>query len=629
MYVVSNQEDLLLCGAGMRLCSRMLAGPQMGGIRQVVPGLSTEDCRLISAGSIRHFPILVRTDSDLVAGAVESSIEFSRIRELIFRSEEERNRVAHVRMRDVLLDGMPTSVLPELFELPESFLEYEACDVGALSSMRSSNRAAGALCGALAVVQSREDVGDAIALLFGDRQESPINVFLADGYYPGSSATELALLAACCDTLSHAREENEIDPTRIADLMVRESAKLAIPVQQRVMKWRDWLSPRLNYQVSLEPSDFTDPHENQSAVLRAFTLLLFRKGLASLVGEKSKGRSVGPMVSIIAAALAGFREGLDGIDVTVKQRTTGVVDSLACMLDATPEDARSSLARFFDVGVEPADSRVLVRFLPSSHIVFDSQADNGALLERIIALIEAGGLAVKRDGEFISIDDLGGHVRLRIEEQAVPPAISAHGTIGTPSVSAKQKTSKKSPTNRAKKRTRSNDRQPKDVKVMMPDDDQASQEEVGGKVSRADEACLSAGESNQVQEEESAYDIGSENVPDHAIKDGDMSAAVSKPDIHSDANSERIVRLNEDGEKTGGDEGSTDMVAARGNGDSKLRTSTLDDSAKSPPADSQSLAGPGDLFGGETNVKSSRALRKTSSGRATKKPKSRSKGGDV
>lgn len=619
MYAVSNQEDLLLCGAGMRLCSRMLAGPQIGGIRRVVPGLSSEDCRLISADSIRHFPILVRADSDLGAGVLESSIEFSRVREFIFRSEDERNRVAHVRMRDVALDGMPTAVVPKLFELPDSALEYEKCDPAALAVVRSSNWTAGAFCGALAVVMSRMDVGPAMAPLFGDAQGSPINVFFNHGHAPNISITEAALLAACCDALTDARADNEIDPSLIADLMVKKSAKLALPLQQRVMKWRDWLKPRLDYQVSLEPSDFTDPHENQSAVLRAFTLLLFRKGLASLVGEKAKGRSAGPMVSILAAALAGFREGLDGIDIAIKQRTTGVVDAIACTLDATPGPVRDSLAGFFDVSVEPVGSRVVLRFLPTSHIVFDGQADNRTLLERIITLLGAGGLAVKRDGEFISIEDSGEKVHLRVEAQAEPNATPEIGPADRSRGSVKKSARRKSPAKRSKNQASTGDLQSKDVEVMAPHDDQTLQDQAGEQASGPDEIAVAADGSNRVLEEGASYVIDSESSRDQAIIDGERSTAVQ---------SEQGLMRNRDGEGTAGVESSEGVVVAGEDGDPALRISKPDSDA-AIASDSDSPAATGDLFGGEARVKHSRTPKEPSSGRSRGKARSRGKTTDA
>ena len=229
MYAVSNQEDLLLCGAGMRLCRRMLAGPQLGCMRQIVPGLSSEDCGFVSADSVRHFPILVRVDSELALGPLGDSIEFSMVRELIFRSEDERSRVAHVRMKDVVLEGIPTAVRPKLFAQDCSVLAREESDATALAPIQASNRAAGALCGALAVVVSRRDVGPAMVPFFGTVQESPLNVFFGRCRSAKAFASESALLAICCNALNDARESNESDPSLLADLLMRESSVLAPP----------------------------------------------------------------------------------------------------------------------------------------------------------------------------------------------------------------------------------------------------------------------------------------------------------------------------------------------------------------------------------------------------------------
>ena len=626
MYVVSNQEDMLLSGASMRLCDRMLAGPHIGSPRQVVPGLSLEDCRLVSDDSIRHFPILVKLDSTVTGRVLDESIELSRVRELLFRSEEERERIAHVRMKDVNLEGIPTAVRSELFELEDSAFLQVASEAGANASTLSSNRSAGALCGALAVIESRKDAGAAIAPLFCNGQEALLNVFLDFSQGAMASDAESTLLAVACRTLIDAREANEYAPSLVADLIVRNSSVLPQSLQQRVSKWRAWLQPRLDYEVPMESSDFTDPHQNQSAVLRAFTLLLFRKGLSSLISEKPKGRAAGPLVSILAGALAGFREGLDGIDIRVKERATGVVDTVACRLDAALGKEKIDISRFFNVSEDPSTSRVCLRFVPTSHIVFEGATDNKTLLDRVIALLAAGGLSVERFGEDISIEGSGEVVLLR--------------QVQTKSDESREVAPSRGASDRSDgriKRGRSNQKPVKESigkQYLNPDEARGRQETAengaplsdGSARSEADvpksDGAPSVNERNQVKEEQGSYASRSDRHAIQSNADGADQTEGPKVDTSADSERTKLDALGNDDDVGGLLKKDAEFVEIDDmNQDSNFMHSDAVDTQVGVEEFSESA----DLFGGKPKTKKPKRPRKSSSGAKAEKPESRAK----
>lgn len=452
MYAVSNQEDVLLCGAGMRINHRVLAGPGAGGKRLMVPGLSAADCSLVSGGSPSHFPLLIDLGTEKLDSALDQSVELTRVRALIFRTEEERDRIAYVQTADVRLDEVATEVRPELFDMESSHIPAVSGDQAALKSVAIANRIAGSVCGALSVIRSRTDSAVAIAPLFVLNKGGLLRVFAVvhDEFRPSSH--EATLLQTCARTLTIASEGLQEDLGAIADEFLRQARDLDPALREKVEQWRAWLQPRIDYRVPIAPGDLTDPHERGSPVLRAMTLLLFRQKLGSLIAQKRDSRSEsGPLVAAIAGALAGFREGLDSIDVSIKDSMAGVLDTTACLLDAGPACTPEALGGLFSVTEEQGSDSSSVRlyFCPTGKVVYEGEVRRAPLTLRIRNLLETSGFRVRDIPEGYEVVDRGEVLRVSRVQDALSDAALPEQTKG-PASSAAPETS----TSGSKGRTR-------------------------------------------------------------------------------------------------------------------------------------------------------------------------------
>lgn len=411
MYLVSNQEDILRCAAGLRVNRLLLAGPLSTLPRAIVPALSVADIQAVSGDQLRHFPLLIELDDDLTGNRLDRSVELTRVRRFHFRNGEERDRISQVQMRDLRLDHIATEISPQIFAEQSDSLNLERVAVGTALGEQAANRISGAFCGALASLHHHEKSAQALVNLFSPRSIPLLDALarVVTGQDPDGG--EASLVAASGRAVLRAVDANERDPATIADFLVQESESLDGNWRGKALRWRDWLQQRLDLETDLVSADLSDPAPGKSVTLRAVTLLLFRKNLSSFLQRSAPGDLIpGPTVAVLAAAIAGFREGLEQIDLSIKAPHVGIIDSMACDAETLQSDSKHSFTSQFELDVGEDGDTASLTFSGNGQLAVRTRFDRPLLIERVAKALEDAGFRITRSGSALRISEGDEHI---------------------------------------------------------------------------------------------------------------------------------------------------------------------------------------------------------------------------
>jgi hypothetical protein len=403
LYACSTFGDLLGCLARLRVTVEPLPGLEHLGGRPVVPeGISAADAKRLSGPADYEFPVLVeipadtRCDDDWLA----QSVPLSKTGTLVFRSGGERERIVNSMLGDVPVDGLSTRVQPELFERAEAALPAGAPQRSSPGRIWIADAVGGAMCGLLLAVGRRVDCARVLEEGFpGPWHQWPGAMVvlrgLASGAPPTAEQQSLALAAFTVALRLSGKPGVDADGivehlSGVLDEWRRRADKETVEAWSRrareITSWKRALS-------AVEVHDPVD--EKGNVVLRAMLLSLFREQIDHVLEDRVDGELPGARVTLVAAMLVGMRTGLHRCSKELKQPFAATLGELAAAVES-PGDAASVLKSCLPTAQYRGHgrSRVLRVADHAGREIAEHPAPEETLLERIVRVLRAGGIAV-------------------------------------------------------------------------------------------------------------------------------------------------------------------------------------------------------------------------------------------
>jgi hypothetical protein len=270
----------------------------------VEPPLRTAEAEVITAGRDGDFPILLEVREARLPtanGIQTTSLPLSDVTRAVFRSDKERDIILNRRLDNVPTDLVRLDVDATLFG-SEGESRYVADLIsadGPGATWKAADQLGGALAGLMAAAEIHPDVGPQVtSFLDGGLEQLSLSDFLrSDAGTAGGSAVEV---------IRRHHDSAGQDGQLLLEELVAKLGSGDMPAEE-IEAFRTRMGAILSSDEVRRPGSLSD---EKNVLLRALSLLVQRASLEDVLADRIAGKLPGPRVFLMAAALAGMRDGL-------------------------------------------------------------------------------------------------------------------------------------------------------------------------------------------------------------------------------------------------------------------------------------------------------------------------------
>lgn len=323
LYLPTNLREFMSILEGVRVTVEPGRSLEHLNPRPIVePPLKSAEAEIITAGRDGDFPVLLEVrkgrlpDAD---GIQTATLPLSDVTRVIFRSDKERDIILNRRLENVPTDLVRLDVDPTLFG-SEGQSRVVAGSMSADlpgATWRAADQLGGALAGLMSAAEIHPDVGPLVSSFLDGRWEQ---LGLRDLLGPDRGTAG----GRAVEVIRRHHGSAGQDGLLLLDELVAKLGGGVMPAEE-VEAFGKRMGAILSSDEVRKPGSLSD---DKNVLLRALSLLVQRASLEDVLADRIAGKLAGPRVYLIAAVLAGMRDGLARLGSERKSRYADVLGRL-------------------------------------------------------------------------------------------------------------------------------------------------------------------------------------------------------------------------------------------------------------------------------------------------------------
>lgn len=315
IYLPTNLREFLAILEGLRISTSPGRSLEHLTPRPIVqPPLRAVEIELLTSGRDGDFPILLEAIAKNSADAHEQqqeAIPLSDVKRAVFRSDKEQQVVVNRRLDNVPVDLLRLDVDPSLFGVDgdSRYVATSAADSASSERWKSADQLGGAVAGLVAAADVHPNVREHLSAFLAGSLPS----FSLDDIFGEDTQT---FCRAAVGVIRQHHDGQGQDGNILLEELVVALGKAGMPSDE-VRAFGTRMASILSSDEVRKRGSLSD---KKNVLLRALSLLVQRPSLNEILADRVAGELPGPQVLLIAATLAGLRDGLARLSSERKSR---------------------------------------------------------------------------------------------------------------------------------------------------------------------------------------------------------------------------------------------------------------------------------------------------------------------